>query len=109
MAAILGSDIDKLVLGEYLPFHLLGGDIVEYSWHFFFFFRGVHCVLAGYLRDKNLKKASEVFCKTSPHLREEYELLKRGLTPRSITDFNLIGVLKEYCEIRAIGKLSSNL
>lgn len=61
----------------------------------------------GYLQDKNLKKASEVFCKTSPHLQEEYELLKRGVRARRIIDLKLIEVLEEYCEIRSIGMFVS--
>lgn len=96
MAAILGSDIDKLILGECGTHDQFSG--ISNCFSLF------GLTAAGYLLDSNLEKASKAFCQTSQHLREENELMKRGLRPRKIFEFKLIELLKEYSEIRTIGK-----
>lgn len=50
-----------------------------------------------------MEKAFNAFCKSSPYLQEEYELLKRGYKAQKLIDFNLIELLKEYSEIKQIG------
>lgn len=85
----------------------MSGDLVQLRVFFTFFFFFVLAHL-GYLQDQDFQKASEAFCKSSQYLREEYDFLKRGLKIHRITDCSLIDSLKEYSEIRSIGKFCAD-
>lgn len=60
--------------------------------------------LSGYLQSQQMDTVSLDFCKLSPHLREEYSILKRGLKikhaskPRTLVD-----IIKEFIEIEDTG------
>lgn len=53
-----------------------------------------------------MDKVALDYCKSSPYLREEYSILKRGMKIKQVNKpRTLIEIIKEYIEIEEIGKL----
>jgi len=57
----------------------------------------------GYLKDQNLHRAFKEYCRTSPYLKEEYDVIKNGFIPINLSKGSLIETLREYCEIKSLG------
>lgn len=74
------------------------------------FLRLDRCLLlyfcAGYLRDSKLDAAARLFCKTSPYLVQENELVRKGFWPFSLRHDHLKDIITEFCEIQCEGQLA---
>lgn len=99
--SILESEIAKLVLG-------LLDKVWVYFFHYLVIYRLIYCAIVGYLRDECHDKVVRAFCKSSPHLRAEYEYIRKGIRLRSLFNYDLIAILDEYSEVKHIGKLHKN-
>ncbi|XP_055370776.1 serine-rich adhesin for platelets [Condylostylus longicornis] len=58
-------------------------------------------LVLGYLYEEKLDHVSKYFCKYSPHLEEEYQILKKGLRPVMINSDNLSTIVREHCYIKS--------
>lgn len=61
-----------------------------------------------YLRKEKLTDAYREFCRTSPYLRDEYELYKSGINSVS-GGTNLTQLIREYCQLQDTSKCSTLL
>ncbi|CAD7090473.1 unnamed protein product [Hermetia illucens] len=57
-------------------------------------------LVLGYLRDSKLDAAARLFCKTSPYLVQENELVRKGFWPFSLRHDHLKDIITEFCEIQ---------
>lgn len=58
---------------------------------------------SGYLQSQGMDKLALDFCKSSQYLREEYNILKRGLKIKEINKKSLVDIIKEFVEIEETG------
>lgn len=95
MAALMGSDVAKLVLGKKkktkncFKISTLANSFSSRS-----------LTHAEYLRSEDQTDAYMTFCKNSPHLKEEYEWIKNGYRSCQLFGVTLVDLLRECCELK---------
>ncbi|XP_017472246.1 PREDICTED: serine-rich adhesin for platelets-like [Rhagoletis zephyria] len=70
-------------------------------------------LVLGYLKRQNLERTSRLFCKTSPHLKQEFSAYRKGYTPHTFGP-DLEDIICEYVNItctvdRLVSSLPSSL
>lgn len=61
----------------------------------------------GYLQNEQMDKVALDFCKSSPYLREDYAILKRGLRIKSLNNRDLVDIIKQFVEIEETCKFQN--
>ncbi|XP_054727934.1 serine-rich adhesin for platelets [Anastrepha obliqua] len=66
-------------------------------------------LVLGYLKRQNLERTSRLFCKTSPHLKQEFSAYKKGFIPHSFCP-DLEDIICEYVNIsRTVDRVVTSL